>query len=223
MLDTPDTPATAGRKRWRRVFLIFTAVASGLWLLSLGISSHIDAHASSRIYGIENCPARRVAIVFGARVYKNGEPCWPLALRLRAAATLYQSGRIEKILVSGDNRRHHYNEPERMRDWLIANGVPENDIVCDYAGFRTLDTCARAQRLWGLESAILVSQRYHLPRALYLAQAFGMDAIGVACDGTGGSESKRDHLREHFARILAWIDVHVLDREPHFWGPEETI
>lgn len=219
---------TGGRtSRLRRIALRLLAAGIVLGLVGLiallQIDSTVVAAGEGRIETVASVPARRVAIVFGAGVYKDGRLSYPLRIRMRAALDLYESGKVKKILVSGDNRFEHYNEPQRMRDWLIEKGVPPEDIACDYAGRRTLDTCARAARLWKLDEVILVTQKYHLPRALYLAKAWGMDAVGVSADGPGGTARKRDRLRELIARVGAWVDVNVLDTQPALWGEPETI
>jgi len=189
----------------------------------LSIGETISRRAEGKIFSVGNVPSRRVAVVFGSKVFPDGKLSSSLYLRLKTALELYQSGKVEKILVSGDNRKSHYNEPEKMRDWLLKCGVREEDVSCDYAGFRTLDTCARAAKVWNLKQVTLVTQRFHLPRALYLADAWGLEAIGVSADGTGFSTRRRDLLRETAARTLAWLDINLLDRQPHFLGQPETL
>jgi SanA protein len=143
----------------------------------------------------------------------------PLQWRLAKASDLYKKGLVKRILVSGDNSRRNYNEPMAMKQWLVDNGVPAGDIACDFAGRRTLDSCARAVELWGVrDNAILVSQAYHLPRALYLAESWGMDAVAVPAD----SGTFRSNLvRESLARVKAWLDMNILGTEPAFWGTKE--
>lgn len=172
-----------------------------------------------RIYQVESAPKARTAIVFGAAVSAEGHVSWPLQYRLEAARDLYSRGLVSYILVSGDNSRKSYNESDAMKRWLVQAGVPEQRVACDYAGHRTLDSCARAARLWRLrDGVILVSQNYHLPRALYLAKAWGMDATAVAArSGT----YRHDRKREFLARVKAWLDINVLRTEPALWGPEE--
>ncbi len=177
------------------------------------------AEGEGRIFKLEDAPVAEVALVFGARVMEDGGVSWPLRWRLETARDLYANGLVKRILVSGDNRWGHYNEPGVMRQWLIDNGVAENDIACDFAGRRTLDSCARAARLWGVrDKVVLVSQAYHLPRALYLAKSWGIDAVAVSAkSGT----FRRDLIRERLARMKAWLDVCVLGTEPGLWGPKE--
>lgn len=193
----------------------------GAALAGLGWHAHnaVMAAGNGRIYRLEEVPAAEVALVFGAHVTQGGDVSWPLKWRLEAARDLYEKGLIQRILVSGDNRWREYNEPQAMKQWLVNNGVPEERIACDYAGRRTLDSCARAARLWGIrEKVILVSQVYHLPRALFLARAWGMDAVAVPADS---GTFRRDLIRERLARVKAWLDVNVLGMGPTLWGPPE--
>jgi SanA protein len=135
--------------------------------------------AASQTFSTGNVPSRQVAIVFGAQVKKDGTPSVVLRDRVETAVALYKIGKVEKLLMSGDNRFVDYNEPEAMRRYAMALGMPEADIVLDYAGRRTYDTCFRAKEIFGVGSAVLVTQRFHLPRALFLCNAFGIDAVGV--------------------------------------------
>jgi SanA protein len=188
-----------------------------------GIHLWIEQTATNQIHTIADAPPRRVALVFGARVYPDGRVSRPMAIRLAAARKLYENGTVERILVSGDHGRASYNEPETMRTWLIERGVDPTHVRCDYAGFRTLDTVARARRVWGLEELILVTQRYHLPRALFLARHFGLQPVGVSADGLGGSAPPAQRMREFAAQILAWLDVTILGTEPRYEGDPEEI
>ena len=136
--------------------------------------------------------------------------------RIEAAAALYHAGKVKKIIVSGDNRRHGYNEPEDMKQALMEKGVPENDILPDYAGFRTLDSVVRARSVFGANSFIVVSQRFHCRRAIYLAEKNGLRAIGFEAEDVGMKWRYRRYVREALACCAAWLDVHVLNTKPHF-------
>ncbi len=217
-------PEPSWLRRRARALLVGGSLTLAVGLVStLCMYLRVSNFGEESIYQVGDVPARRVAIVFGAKVYSDGSVSGHLEQRLEAARELHRRGKVKKILVSGDNRWNHYNEPERMREWLIANGVPEEDVGCDYAGRRTLDTCGRASRLWALKQPILVTQRYHLPRALYLAEAYRMSAVGVASDGAGLGYGRRLALREALARVLAWLDVNLLQTEPYHWGAKEEI
>ncbi len=139
-------------------------------------------NASAQTFSKDGASARQVAIVFGAEVKKDGTPSTVLRDRVETAVALYKSGKVKKLLMSGDNRFVNYNEPESMRQYALTLGMPDSDIVLDYAGRRTYDTCYRAKGIFGVKSAILVTQGFHLPRALFLCKAFGIDVVGVEAE-----------------------------------------
>ena len=163
-----------------KTFLILSACATLILLLG---RLYVGWYAGSRIYTAEAVTAERAAIVFGAGLWRNGTPTPVLQDRIDMAADLYFAGKVEKLLMSGDNRYIDYNEPGAMREYAISLGVHSEDIVLDYAGRRTYDTCYRAKAIFGLERAILVTQRFHMPRALYTCNRLGLVANGVAADG----------------------------------------
>jgi SanA protein len=139
-------------------------------------------YARGHIYTSVGVPVRRVAIVFGAGLTRNGAATPVLTDRVTEAANLYFAGKVEKLLMSGDNRFVNYNEPEAMRQKALALGVPNEAIVLDYAGRRSYDTCFRAKAIFKVDQAILVTQAFHMPRVLYLCSRLGVDAIGVESD-----------------------------------------
>ncbi|MCB0132558.1 MAG: YdcF family protein [Caldilineaceae bacterium] len=151
----------------------------------------------------------RVAIVFGARVYSSGRLSAMLRDRVDTAVALYHAGKVDKILVSGDNSTPEYNEPAAMMAHAVAQGVPAQDVQPDYGGRRTYDTCFRAGAIFQVDEAILVTQEFHLPRALFTCRALGIDAVGVIADrrpydprSVAWSES-----RELPALVMALFDV----------------
>jgi SanA protein len=170
---------------------------------------------ASRIYtSIDELPIAdqpRVAIVFGAGLTRSGEPTPALYDRVATAVELYQRGLVNKLLLTGDNRFENYNEPEAMRRTAIRLGVPDKDLVLDYAGRRTYDSCYRAHDIFGVSRAILVTQAFHLERALYLCDAFGIEGVGVAADRRRYTASSQTwwSLREAAATLAAWLDVNV--------------
>jgi SanA protein len=176
-------------------------------------------HARQRVFSVEDVPARRVAVVFGAGITRDGRPTPDLAYRVAAAADLYFAGKVEKLLMSGDNRFVNYDEPTAMRKYAMALGVPGEAIVLDYAGRRTYDTCYRARDIFQVQDVILVTQDYHLPRALYTCNALGVEAIGVAA-GQSGHSHLFDDVREVFATALALGDVYVFRPVPVLGQPE---
>jgi len=164
---------------------------------------------------------RGVAIVFGAGIY-GSTPSPFLARRLDIARRLYDAGKVRVILVTGDNSTPGYDEPTVMRDYLTARGVPPGRVVMDYAGFSTWDSCARARRIFGVRSAILVSQSFHMPRATALCRAAGIDVAAVG-DDSGGYDlppTAYGYAREIPATARALIDVWTTP-DPRFLGPPE--
>lgn len=199
-------------------------------ILSLGAAALISmllprlitgSYAAHRIYQESASPSKRVAIIFGAGLRRDGTPTAMLRDRVLTGADLYFSGKVEKLLMSGDNRFVNYNEPESMRQFALSVGVPDEAIVMDYAGRRTYDTCYRARAIFGVESAVLVTQEFHLPRALFLCNMLGMDTIGVAASNCywNGSPFVWD-LREQFATIAAFLDLYVSSPTPVLGNPE---
>lgn len=168
------------------------------------------------------CPLSQVAIVFGtSHRLRNGAPNPYYQGRLDVAAALFYSGRTELLLLSGDNRTAQYNEPVAMWKALRARGVPSSTMTRDYAGFSTFDTLIRAHRVFGIDQAVLVSQRWHLPRALLIARHEGIDAYG--CAAPGEIQGPKLLLREEWARIKTLWDLYIWPRQPHFLGDPEPL
>ncbi len=158
----------------------------------------------------EDVPSRSVAIVLGAGLWPDGSLTPVLADRVITAADLYHAGTVQKLLCSGDNRFVDYNEPQRMLEYAVSLGVPEGAIVLDYAGRRTYDTCYRARDIFGLERVVVVTQRFHAARALYLCDALGVDAVAVLADLQDYTIRRVTwETREYPALALAWWDVNV--------------
>lgn len=176
-------------------------------------------------YSLETVPSKPVVLVPGAGLNATGGPSAPLKDRLDAAITLYRQGKVQKLLLTGDNTEITYNEPGAMQIYALEQGVPEEDLVLDYAGRRTYDSCYRAHHIFGLDEVIVVTQAYHLPRALFLCENSELDAVGVPVEQSGYIRSRYLfwNVREVFATVIAWLDVYVLkplpvlgDMEPIF-------
>ncbi len=178
----------------------------------------VQRHQDSIYDSAEAVPAMPAAIVFGAGInspeFKD---------RIDTAVGLYKSGKVLKLLMTGDNRYVNYNEPIAMKKAAVSRGVPEQDIVCDFAGFRTYDSLYRARDIFGVKQAVLVSQRYHLPRAIFLAQCLGLKVVGIdaGVHSYGPIQSWYD-LREFVAAEAAWLDV-IAGRKPKFLGKKEPL
>jgi SanA protein len=213
-------------RMWKKIFkwisrLVLTLSLLGLFGLFLPRLVTV-LYAAARIFPVDAVPAERTAIVFGAGLRYDGSPTAVLRDRVETAAQLYFNGKVEKLLMSGDNSTIDYNEPESMRQYAISLGIPDEDIVLDYAGRRTYDTCYRAKAIFGLERAILVTQDFHLPRALYLCNALGVEAVGVRADNIYYRKISRLfwQARELFATFSAVMDVQIVRPSPILGDPE---
>lgn len=181
--------------------------------------------ARGRLYGdASQVPGGRVGVVFGCDDRIQGWENLYFRYRIDAAAELWRAGKLSCVIVSGDNEHIEYNEPERMRRALVAAGVPAHKIACDYAGFRTLDTVVRAKKVFGAERVVFITQRFQNERAIYLARANGLDAVGFnARDVTVQGGGLRTKLREVGARVKMWLDVNILHTTPRHLGPREHL
>ena len=192
-------------------------------LLTLLIPRMVTAlYAWPRTYKAEDVPSKPIAIVFGAGLWWDGTPSPVLRDRVATAAQLYFTGKVNKLLMSGDNRFVNYNEPGAMRDYALGLGVPDEDIVLDYAGQRTYDTCYRAREIFGIKEAILVTQGFHLPRALYTCNQLGVEATGVPADLRDYRRGARIywHGREIPATLVALWEIHIARPQPILGKPE---
>lgn len=201
-------------KRWR-TWIVLLVVAS---LLVLTPRLWMRVAYDDRVYSrFEDVPAEdqpRIALVLGAGLAPGGGPSPVLYDRVATAADLYHAGRVHKLLLSGDNRFVNYNEPEVMRETARTLGVPDADIVLDYAGRRTYDSCYRARDIFEVHRAIVVTQAFHLDRALYLCDAMGIDAIGVDAGRRPYGGEGWWSTREIAATAAAMLDVNVLHPTP---------
>ena len=208
------------KKRMR--LLLKVAVA----LLSLAVGLPVAGYfsvatmAKDRIYeNIDSVPYNDVGLLLGTGPQtRTGRPNTYFLHRIDAAEALYKAGKIKFILISGDNGRKDYSEPDVMRDSLIARGVPASVIYLDYAGFRTLDSVVRANRIFGRNKMTVISQRFHNERSIVLGYWQGMDLIGYNAKGTKSRMHRmRAHIREGYARIKLLLDI-LVDKQPHFLG-----
>ncbi|KOV68635.1 membrane protein [Streptomyces sp. AS58] len=193
--------------------------AAALCTLALLPSTWMHLATDDRLRSTADAPRTEVAVVFGAGLW-NGEPSPYLAHRLDAAAELYRAGRVEVVLVTGDNSRADYDEPDAMRTYLTRRGVPGARIVSDYAGFDTWDSCVRARKIFGVEEAVLISQDFHIRRAVALCEAAGVTSHGVGVAEPRDSTWYYGGVRELFASGKGALDA-ALEPDPRFLGPRE--
>jgi SanA protein len=164
-------------------------------------------------------PRCQAAIVLGAGVRPSGTPSATLADRLDTGIDLYRAGRVRKLLLSGDHGQHTYDEANAMRRYALAAGVPASDVFLDHAGFSTYETMYRARDVFQVRTAIVVTQRFHLDRAVYTARALGLEAWGCEADRRRYALAFRNELREVLARAKAILWLHLLEPKPRYLGP----
>ncbi|MCX4750774.1 YdcF family protein [Kitasatospora sp. NBC_01287] len=204
-----------GRRRQRWAFQAVLLLS----VLVLAPSAWLFCAESARIRTVADVPAEPVAVVFGAAEVDD-VPSPYLADRLDAALRLYQAHKVQAILVTGDNSRTGYNEPGAMYDYLVAHGVPAVRVVRDYAGFDTWDSCTRAKRIFGVDRAVLVSQDYHVPRALALCRAAGIDSYAVGVPEPRDSTWYHGTVREIPGADKALLSA-LFHPAPALLGPKE--
>ncbi len=197
-------------------------------LLILGILSifmvdyAVSLSAENDIYTeIAKVPPRKAALVLGTIKHVwGGKINQFYSKRLKAAAELYKHGKVDAIIVSGDNSRTNYDEPTDMKDDLVKMGIPAEQISCDYAGFRTLDSVVRAKEIFDCDDYIVVSQRFHCERALFIANSKDHQPIAYCAEDVSGRFGLKVRMREVLARCKAVLDCYIINKEPKFYGPK---
>jgi SanA protein len=204
-----------GRRGVLGVWLRRGLLGSALALVGvLALSHFVRVRYEDRIVPLSSAPEAPVVLVFGAGLAPGGVPSPVLAQRLDAAIALWKGGKAQLVLVSGDNSDRFHDETRAMRRYMLQRGLPEHAVLGDDSGLSTYDSCVRAFAVFRVRKALLVTQRFHLPRALYIANSVGMDAWGVAAD-EGLPSTRRYAVREMFSRVLALVMV-ALGREPAY-------
>ena len=223
--DQTDKEPVQKKKRSRvRKLLLIAGVAIVLCavlcaLILFAADRRVEHYAAGRVYSaVEDVPAREYGLVPGTSRLVHGKYLNTYFFnRIQAAVALYRAGKIRRIIVSGDNGRADYNETGDMARELVAQGVAPEDVLSDYAGFRTLDSVVRARNLFGADEITVISQRFHCERAIYLAARHGIDAAGFEADEVAPQAIRvKLAVREAFARVLAILDAEVLKTKPHF-------
>ncbi len=207
------------------VYVIFLLIIGGVMSLYF-IDKGMTEQAQSSLYSdIKKIPTKRAALILGTAKYMvGGGKNYFYTYRIRAAALLFKSGKVKAIVVSGDNGTRYYDETTTMQKDLIKAGVPKKYITLDYAGFRTLDSVVRAEAIFDLKDYIIVSQKFHLERALFIAKAKGQKVIGfMAKEISGTAAAYRMKAREYLARAKAFLDVYILHTKPKFYGKKEKV
>jgi vancomycin permeability regulator SanA len=201
-------------KGFLRILLILLATAL-IGVLSIAvINRYVHSQTGGKVQkSMTEIPTedpKRVAIVFGARVWNDGSPSHSLYDRVLTGVELYRAGRVKKLLMSGDRQGENYDEPAAMKKMALELGVAESDIILDNDGKRTYDTCYRAKEIFEVRKAILVTQDYHQPRALYLCNSLGIDSVGITANRRIYDREDYYHFREFFSVASAWFEINVL-------------
>ncbi|WP_314241700.1 ElyC/SanA/YdcF family protein [Empedobacter tilapiae] len=208
----------------KKIFLYGTIICVLSLLFTVFANSKIENSTEEFVTNqLEKLPKTKVAVVLGtAPNLVNGYQNYYFTYRIEAATKLYQSGKVTHFILSGDHGRKSYNEPEAMKQALIKNGVPENVIYLDYAGFRTLDSMIRAKEIFGQNEFIVVSQEFHNQRAVYIARQNGINAFGYNAKDVNKHTGLKTNIREYFARTKVFIDS-FFGIQPKFSGEKIEI
>lgn len=209
-----------GLKRWwwrvAKVFLVLGAL--GIVLISYAYLTAVWASRGRLFDTIADLPVTKVGLVFGTTDRVNGKENPYFRYRIDAAVEVWNSGKLETLIVSGDNLSPYYNEPEKMKQALVERGIPEDRIVSDPRGLRTLDSVVRAKESIGTGSVLMISQRFQNERAIYLAKANGIKAYGFNARDVGFQTGLKTRIREVGARVKMWLDVNYLNTRPAHLG-----
>jgi SanA protein len=211
------------KSKWKVWLKRVLLTGLGFFLLGIALLAYAYYSASWASRGklfddVSKLPAAKVGLVFGTSDRYKGRENKYFRYRIDAAVEVWNSGKVETLIVSGDNREEDYNEPKKMKVALVKEGVPEDRIVCDYAGLRTLDSVVRAKRIFGANKIIVISQQFQNERAIYLAQANEMEAYGFNAQDVDFKAGFKTQFREIGARVKMWLDVNYLDTKPTHLG-----
>lgn len=184
----------------------------------------VMASTRSQVYTMDEVPAQEVALVLGtSKLIRGKYQNSYFNSRIETAAALYKKGKIKHFILSGDNGRKSYNEPEDMQNALLKAGILESAITLDYAGFRTLDSVVRCSKVFGQDQFVIISQSFHTPRALFIANAYGLDATAVNTNEVWPGILTKTDIREYLSRCKAVLDLYILRKQPKFLGKKEKV
>jgi SanA protein len=205
----------------RKFLLLVLIILVGIIPVAVWISNTIVINFSHSFHSnkLEKVPKIDVCLVLGtSKGSKSGKSNLYFSKRIKACVKLWKAGKVKAFIVSGDNRKHGYNEPEDMRIALIREGIPDSVIHPDYAGLRTLDSVVRSKEIFGQDSILIVSQEFHNQRALYIALHSGLYAFGFDAEDVNSRYGFKTRIREYFSRVKALIDIHLTKKKPKHLG-----
>ncbi len=198
--------------------IVFLLSLSALFYANYRVNTETDKYIYKRLNDV---PVVRVGLVLGTSRYTSSGKSNPFFYnRIQAAKALFYSGKVQYLLLSGDNRYFSYNEPREMRKELLRMGIPDSVIVMDFAGFRTLDSVVRGKKVFKLNRFIIISQEFHGRRAVFIARHHDIDAIAYVANDPTSEYTWTVELREYFARVAMLLDLYLFDTKPYFLGEE---
>lgn len=207
-------------------FRFYIPVSLLVLVFTFYCSYRVEKNAKGKLYAdVSEIPYNKVGLLLGTcktmddRVTIN--PFWQF--RLDAAYALWKAKKIDRILISGDNGWHGYNEPQDFMDEFIAMGIPDSCLICDFAGFRTHDSVIRSKKIFGQKKVTIISQEFHNERALFIARKYDLEAVGFNANDVSFRSGLYTFFREKAARVLLFLDLYVLDTQPHFLGKKISI
>jgi SanA protein len=203
-------------RKWIKRTVVFGLIGLGI---IAAMNASVEKYAKDKVFtDVNKIPSKKIGLLLGtSKQGQHGNPNRYYTYRINAALDLYKAGKIKYILVSGDNGNKGYDEPTNMHDDLIALGVPDSLIYLDYAGFSTMGSIVRCKKVFNENDITVISQKFHNERAIYLAQANGMTAIGYNAKDITGKYGLKTHLREYLARVKVHLDI-WFDTQPKFLG-----
>ena len=207
-------------------FRFYIPVSLLVLVFTFYCSYRVEKNAIGKLYtDVSEVPCNKVGLLLGTcktmKDRKTINPFWKF--RLEAAYALWKAKKIDRILISGDNGWHGYNEPQDFLDEFIAVGIPDSCLVCDFAGFRTHDSVIRCKKIFGQKKVTIISQEFHNERALFIARKYGLEAVGFNANDVSFRSGLYTFFREKAARVLLFLDLNVLDTQPHFLGKKISI
>jgi SanA protein len=207
-------------------FRFYIPVSLLVLVFTFYCSYRVEKNAVGKLYtDVSEVPYNKVGLLLGTcktmKDRKTINPFWKF--RLEAAYALWKAKKIDRILISGDNGWHGYNEPQDFLDEFIAMGIPDSCLVCDFAGFRTHDSVIRCKKIFGQKKVTIISQQFHNERALFIARKYGLEAVGFNANDVSFRSGLYTFFREKAARVLLFLDLYVLDTQPHFLGKKISI
>lgn len=191
-------------------------IACNIWIVK---------STEEKVYSdLSELPDHRIGLVLGtSHRTVGGGPNPFFQKRIEMAATLYERGKIDHFILSGDNSTRYYNEPVEMKKALIRHGVPASAITLDYAGLRTLDSVVRSKKVFGQNKITIITQPFHCYRALFISRYYEMDAVAMVAEDPDPQQTLKVHLREYLARAMAVLDLYIFKTDPRFLGEKEEI